>query len=228
MKPGANVISSNSDPSDPAPREAEAPSPAPVRAPRCADDLVLRRPRGPRSRSRLRGRVAASSLDVECRFRCIAWIVELPCPGWLLCGGLLRGGCAAGLVLLTGVAIIVVVVAMIAATASPPATSTPVIVTPPLAGRRYGTRRGWPRRGARRRLPKDLGARLVVPPLLLLELALLALADLVGRGLVLWRFLVVVVDEDELLQPRDGVLSEDGFGRRFPAEELDGGLEGGG
>lgn len=108
---------------------------------------------------------------------------------------------------------------MIAATASPPATSTPVIVTPPLAGRRYGTRR---------RLPKDLGARLVVPPLLLLELALLALADLVGRGLVLWRFLVVVVDEDELLQPRDGVLSEDGFGRRFPAEELDGGLEGGG
>lgn len=147
VKPGADVISSNSDPSRrPAPREAEAPSPAAVRAPRCADDLVLRRPRGPTSRSRLRGCVAAasSSLNVECRFLCIVWVVELPCPGWLLCGWLLSDGRATSLVLLTGV-VITVVVAMIATTASPPAPPPTVIVTP-LAGRRYGPRRGLARR----------------------------------------------------------------------------------
>ena len=217
----SNVIS-NSDPLGPAPREAEASPAAPIRAPRCADDLVLR-PRGSRSRSRLRGCIAASSLNVECRLRCIAWIVELPCPGWLLlCGGLLDGGRAAGLVLLAGIGI---VIAVVATAASPPATPATGIVTP-LAGRRYGPRNGLSRRGAR--LPKDLGAGLVVSALLLLELALLALANLIGSGLVLWLFLLFVVDEDELLQAGDGVLLENGFGRRFPAKELHGWSEGSG
>lgn len=101
------------------------------------------------------------------------------------------------------------------ATAASPA-AAPRRALPVGARRRDGSRRRSARRG--RRLAKDLGARLLVPALLLLSLSLLLGADLFwSHGRLLLGGIVIIV-ERHLRHARRGVpLGDDGP----PAEDFD-------
>jgi hypothetical protein len=90
-----------------------------------------------------------------------------------------------------------------------------------------GPRGGGTRGYSRCRLPKDLGACLLVLALLLLELSLLTLPDLLLCG---WRWLlfvivVAVVLDSQPLQSRDWVFRLDRFRWWLPAEKFHLGLK---